>query len=144
MERYFAIMAIMTAIACGTKPVVKNPVQVQTSKKSTSAPVKQTETAYKNLSKTKKQETADVLNDILNGSSDSPNTSISVHNKSSCNMVLSISGPNFSKKIPISAGQTGSIMVPKNKNYNLSGMVCESVYNKTKFVTGTYSISLSE
>ncbi|WP_128414189.1 DUF6759 domain-containing protein [Chryseobacterium sp. Leaf394] len=144
MEKYLAVMAIMSAIACGTKPVLKKPVQPQSSKKYTSAPVKQTETAYKNLSKTEKQETAEVLNDILNGSSDSPNTSISVHNKSRCNMVLSISGPNFSKQIPIPAGKTGSTMVPKNQKYNLSGMVCQSVYNNSKYVTGTYSISLSE
>ncbi|MEG0760219.1 DUF6759 domain-containing protein [Chryseobacterium sp.] len=135
MEKYLALMAIMSAIASGTKPALKKPAPVA---------VKQTETAYKNLSKTKNQETAELLNDILNGSSESPNTYISVHNKSRCNMVLSISGPNFSKQIPIPAGKTGSTMVPKNQNYNLSGMVCQSVYNNTKFVTGTYSISLSE
>ena len=100
---------------------------------------------YEELIKTYKPETAEVLSDLLNNDDPSnPKTSISISNKSSCNMVLTISGNNFFKKIPIGAGKIGYTMVPKNQNYRLSGMVCNSSYQSTKFVTTSYSISLSQ
>ncbi|RLJ34376.1 hypothetical protein CLU97_3884 [Chryseobacterium sp. 7] len=103
-----------------------------------------TEREYSELIKTYKPETADVLNDLLNSDDPkNPRTSISVENKSSCNMVLTVSGGNFFKKIPIGAGKIGYTMVPKNQNYRLSGVVCNSAYQSTKFVTTSYSIKLS-
>ncbi|MDN4012849.1 competence protein ComL [Chryseobacterium gambrini] len=103
----------------------------------------QTELEYQTLIKTYKSETAAVLTDLLNGSEDSPNTSITVENNSRCNMVLTISGNNYFKKIPIGANKIGSAMVPKNQNYNISGMVCNSVYNKTKFISSSYNVKVS-
>lgn len=103
-----------------------------------------TEREYNDLIKTYKPETADVLNDLLNSDDPkNPRTSISVENKSPCNMVLTVSGGNFFKKIPIGAGKIGYTMVPKNQNYRLSGILCNSVYQSTKFVTTSYSIKLS-
>jgi hypothetical protein len=58
-------------------------------------------------------------------------------------MVLTISGNNYFKKIPIGANKIGSTMVPKNQNYNISGMVCNSVYQKTKFISSSYNVTLS-
>ena len=103
----------------------------------------QTEREYQALLKTYKPETAEVLNSLLNDSSNSPTVSISVENKSNCNMVLTISGKNYFKKIPIGVNKIGSAMVPKNQNYNVSGMLCNSVYEKTKYVTNSFSIKLS-
>ncbi|UKB83557.1 competence protein ComL [Chryseobacterium sp. MEBOG06] len=103
-----------------------------------------TEREYSELIKTYKPETAEVLTDLFN--SDDPSnskTSVSVTNKSPCNMVLTISGNNFFKKIPIGAGKIGYTMVPKNQNYRLSGMLCNSTYQSTKYITSSYSISLS-
>lgn len=105
--------------------------------------VSQTEREYQNLMKTYKSETAEVLTDLLNDSTDNPKTSITVKNKSRCNMVLIISGKNYYKKIPIGANKIGTAMVLKNQNYNFSGMVCNSVYQKTKYITGSFSITLS-
>ncbi|NIF07894.1 competence protein ComL [Chryseobacterium sp. Tr-659] len=103
-----------------------------------------TEREYNELIKTYKPETAEVLTDLLNSSDPSnPRTSISVENRSSCNMVLTVSGNNFLKKIPIGAGKTGYTMVTKNQNYRLSGNVCNTVYQSTKFITSSYSITLS-
>ncbi|MDR3025710.1 DUF6759 domain-containing protein [Chryseobacterium sp.] len=103
-----------------------------------------TEREYNELIKTYKPETADVLNDLLNSDDPkNPKTSISVENKSPCNMVLTVSGNNFFKKIPIGAGKIGYTMVPKNQNYRLSGVLCNSAYQSTKFVTTSYSIKLS-
>lgn len=110
---------------------------------SSTSSASQTEREYSTLIKTYKPETAEVLTDLLNDSSDSPKTSVTIENKSRCNMVITISGNNYFKKIPIGAGKIGYAMVPKNQNYNLSGRVCESVYQKTKFITGSYNISLS-
>ncbi|MEY8761138.1 DUF6759 domain-containing protein [Chryseobacterium tongliaoense] len=110
---------------------------------SSTSSVSQTEREYSALIKTYKPETAEVLTDLLNDSSDSPKTSVTIENKSRCNMVITISGPNYFKKIPIGAGKIGSAMVLKNQNYNLSGRVCESVYQKTKFITTSYNITLS-
>lgn len=101
------------------------------------------EREYNELLKTYKPETAKVLTDLINGSSDSPETSVSVENKSSCNMVLTISGNNFYRKIPIGAGKIGVAMVPKNQNYKLSGIVCSSVYQSTKYISSSYAITLS-
>lgn len=117
------------------------PTTSNTGSKTTSAT--QTETEYQALIKTYKSETAEVLTDLLNDSSDSPKTSITVENNSRCNMVLTISGNNYFKKIPIGANKIGSAMVLKNQNYNLSGMICNSVYQKTKFVTSSYNITLT-
>ena len=103
-----------------------------------------TEREYNELIKTYKPETADVLNDLLNNDDPkNPRTSISVENKSPCNMVLTVSGNNFFKKIPIGSGKVGYTMVPKNQNYRLSGLICNSTYQSTKFVTTSYSIKLS-
>jgi len=103
-----------------------------------------TNSEYNELIKTYKPETTEVLNDLLNSDSpENPKTSITVENKSSCNMVLTVSGNNFFKKIPIAAGKIGYTMVPKNQNYKLSAMVCRSSYQSTKFISSSYSIKLS-
>lgn len=103
-----------------------------------------TEREYAELIKTYKPETAAVLNDLLNEDSPSnPNTSISVENKSPCNMVLTVSSSGFFKKIPIGSGKVGYTMVPKNKNYSLSGMLCNSSYQANKFITTSYAIKIS-
>ncbi|KFF22708.1 DUF6759 domain-containing protein [Chryseobacterium sp. JM1] len=102
-----------------------------------------TEREYAELSKTYKPETADVLNDLLNADSPSnPRTSISVENQSRCNMVLTVSGNGFFKKIPIASGKIGYTMVPKNQNYRLSGMLCNASYQTTKFISTSYSIKI--
>lgn len=108
------------------------------------SPANQTETEYLALSKTYKSETAAVLTDILNGSADQDKTSVTVENKSRCNMVLTISGNNYFKKVPIAAGKIGAVMVPKNQNYNLSGMVCHAVYQRTKFISGPHRTAVSD
>lgn len=127
-----------TTYSTGTSSPSKN------SPRTTSTPsVSQTEQEYNALIKTYKPETADVLTDLFNDSSNSPKTSITVTNKSRCNMVLTITGKNYSKKIPIGAGKIGYAMVLKNQNYNLSGMVCSSVYKKTQYISSSYSITLS-
>lgn len=127
-----------------TKQPAKKPAAPVISTTGTkTSPAAQTEIEYQTLIKTYKSETADVLNDLLNGSSQNSKTSIIAENQSACNMVLTISGNNYFKKIPIGAKKTGSVMVPKNQNYNLSGMICNSVYQKTKFVTDSYSVKLS-
>ncbi|MFN1216990.1 DUF6759 domain-containing protein [Chryseobacterium kwangjuense] len=103
-----------------------------------------TEREYQELIKTYKPETAAVLTDLLNEDSpDNPRTSISVENKSPCNMVLTVSGNGFFKKIPIASGKVGYTMVPKNQNYKLSGMLCNSSYQSTKFITTSYAIKIS-
>ncbi|KMQ59281.1 competence protein ComL [Chryseobacterium angstadtii] len=103
-----------------------------------------TEREYAELIKTYKPETADVLNDLLNADSPgNPKTSISVENQSRCNMVLTVSGNGFFKKIPIASGKVGYTMVPKNQNYKLSGMLCNSSYQSTKFISTSYSVKLS-
>ncbi|AKK72197.1 DUF6759 domain-containing protein [Chryseobacterium gallinarum] len=110
-----------------------------------SGSVANTEREYNELMKTYKPETAEVLTDLLNNDDPSnPRTSISVNNKSSCNMVLTISGNNFFRKIPIGAGKIGYAMVPRNQNYRLSGMLCNSSYQSTKYITSSYNISLSQ
>ncbi|WP_299178483.1 DUF6759 domain-containing protein [uncultured Chryseobacterium sp.] len=118
-----------------------SPPSANTGSKNTSAA--QVEREYQALIKTYKPETAEVLTDLLNDSSNSPKTSITIENNSNCNMVLTISGNNYFKKIPIAAHKIGTAMVLKNQNYNLSGMVCNSVYQKTKFITSTYHIALT-
>ncbi|WP_343664264.1 DUF6759 domain-containing protein [Chryseobacterium mucoviscidosis] len=144
----FTVMIIIALNSCETthyrtnNDAVKNPY-TNSSTVSRTSTANQTELEYQTLLKTYKSETAAVLTDLLNGSEDSPNTSITVENNSRCNMVLTISGNNYFKKIPIGANKIGSAMVPKNQNYNISGMVCNSVYQKTKFISSSYNVTVS-
>lgn len=143
MKKFFSFSALIMCIilnSCSNNYPVRKPNAASKDRNNSTA---QTEREYQNLIKTYKSETAEVLTDLLNNSSDSPKTSITVENKSQCNMVLTISGNNYFKKIPIGANRIGSAMVLKNQSYNLSGMVCGSVYQKSKFVTGSYNITLS-
>ncbi|MET3537369.1 DUF6759 domain-containing protein [Chryseobacterium limigenitum] len=139
----FALAILLNS--CGTTnyrstPTAKRPVGIIRSGANNST--SQVEREYSALIKTYKSETAEVLTDLLNGS-DGDRTSITVENNSRCNMVLTISGNNYFKKIPIGTNKIGTAMVPKNQNYNLSGMLCNSVYQKTKFITTSYNIKLS-
>lgn len=125
-------------------PPVRRPAVPASRTGSPASPALQTETEYQALIKTYKSETAAVLTDLLNGgSSDQGKTSVTVENKSRCNMVLTISGNNYFKKVPIGAGKMGAVMVPNNQNYNLSGMVCDAVYQKARFITGPQQLSVS-
>ncbi|MCD0479469.1 competence protein ComL [Chryseobacterium sp. LC2016-29] len=144
----FSLFIILFLNSCSTanqntKQPTRRPSPTPSNIRIKTNSVTQTEREYQALLKTYKPETAEVLNSLLNDSSNSPTVSISVENKSNCNMVLTISGKNYFKKIPIGANKIGSAMVPKNQNYNVSGMLCNSVYEKTKYVTNSFSIKLS-
>lgn len=150
MKKHFLLIILILSFlnSCGstnhnTKPTPKNTFPKNSNTGTKTNPASTTEQEYQALLKIYKPETADVLNDLLNSSSNSTKTSVSVENKSRCNMVLMISGNNYFKKIPIAAGKIGYAMVPKNQNYSLSAMVCNSKYQKTKFIANSYSIMLS-
>ncbi|MDC8105612.1 MULTISPECIES: DUF6759 domain-containing protein [Chryseobacterium] len=134
-----SLIMISCSVNYNNYPIRRNPFP---STSATSSRVS-TEREYNELMKTYKPETTEVLNDLLNDSSGSTQTSFSVENKSPCNMVLTISGNNYYRKIPIGANKIGYVMLPKNQSYKLSGMVCNSVYQSTKFITNSYSITLS-
>ncbi|KMQ67191.1 competence protein ComL [Chryseobacterium sp. FH2] len=150
MKKLFPFSGVLLALilgSCNANYNTNYPVRNQYPTRNTGNvgnSISQTEREYQTLIKTYKPETAAVLNDLLNDSSGEPKTSITVENNSRCNMVLTISGNNYFKKIPIGTGKIGSAMVLKNQNYNLSGMLCNSVYQKTKFITGSYNITLSD
>ncbi|MDQ0068043.1 DUF6759 domain-containing protein [Chryseobacterium lathyri] len=148
MKKLFAFFGIsLTLMSCS---VNYGNYPIRTSHPSSSGnssggnTVMSTEREYAELIKTYKPETADVLTDLLNDDSPTnPRTSISVENKSPCNMVLTVSSTGFFKKIPIGSGKVGYTMVPKNRNYRLSGMLCNSSYDSTKFITTSYAIKIS-
>ena len=103
------------------------------------------EREYQEVLKNYKSETADVLTYLLNGESpEDRKTALTVENTSQCNMVLTVSGNNYFKRIPIGKGKIGSVMVPKNQAYKLSGMVCNSLYQTSKFISDSYSVKLSD
>ncbi|AZA56039.1 DUF6759 domain-containing protein [Chryseobacterium shandongense] len=147
MKKYilFSAAFVLLLHSCGSTGNTKNyPVRkpiAQPSVKGSSTT--QVEREYQALIKTYKSETAEVLTHLLNDSSNDQRTSITVENKSRCNMVLTISGNNYFKKVPIAANKIGAVMVPKNQNYNLSGMICDAVYQKTKFISEPYDVKLS-
>jgi hypothetical protein len=104
-----------------------------------------TEREFNEVLKTYKSETAEVLTYLMNETSpNDPKTALTVENISRCNMVLTVSSNNYYKKIPIGAGKIGSVMIPKNQTYKLSGMVCKSAYQSSKFISDSYSIKLSD
>ncbi|MDF2933000.1 MAG: competence protein ComL [Chryseobacterium sp.] len=104
-----------------------------------------TEREYQKVLKTYKSETAEVLTYLLNSaSSEEAKTALTVENTSRCNMVLTVSGNNYFKRIPIGKGKIGSVMIPKNQMYKLSGMVCKSSYQTSKFISDSYSVKLSD
>ena len=73
---------------------IRKPIS-QPVRESNNTSINQTELEYQTLIKTYKSETADVLTDLLNGSSEGSKTSITVENSSRCTMVLTISGNNY-------------------------------------------------
>lgn len=98
-----SFLNILLLNSCGSSNYpVKQPTRktsnTSTNTRAITSSISQTEREYQALIKTYKPETADVLNSLFTDSSDSQNVSISVENKSNCNMVLTISGNNFSKK----------------------------------------------
>jgi len=103
------------------------------------------EREYQEVLKTYKSETAEVLTYLLNGASpEEPKTALTVENTSNCNMVLTVRGNNYFKRIPIGKGKIGSVMISKNQTYQLSGMVCKSSYQTSKFISDSYSVKLSD
>lgn len=133
-------------VSCGTNYVTYpvRPSYPSGSGNSSGNTAVNTEREYNELIKTYKPETAEVLNDLLNDDSPTnPRTSISVENKSPCNMVLTVSGNGFFKKIPIASGRVGYTMVLKNQNYKLSGMLCNSSYQTSMFISTSYAIKIS-
>ncbi|WP_263602153.1 DUF6759 domain-containing protein [Chryseobacterium sp. PET-29] len=149
MKKYVSVSAavILLVNSCGssgnTNYPVRKPVLKPSVTGSSTTSAAQVEREYQALIKTYKSETSEVLNYLLNDSSNDSRTAITVENNSRCNMVLTISGNNYFKKVPIAANKIGAVMVPKNQNYNLSGMICDAVYQKTKFITGPYEVKLS-
>jgi hypothetical protein len=149
MKRYVSVSAavILLVNSCGssgnTNYSVRKSVLKPSVTGSSTTSAAQVEREYQALIKTYKSETSEVLTYLLNDSSNDPRTAITVENNSRCNMVLTISGNNYFKKVPIAANKIGAVMVPKNQNYNLSGMICDAVYQKTKFITGPYEVKLS-
>ncbi|MEC5173210.1 DUF6759 domain-containing protein [Chryseobacterium nepalense] len=149
MKKYISVSAavILLVNSCGssgnTNYSVRKPVLKPSVTGSSTTSAAQVEREYQALIKTYKSETSEVLTYLLNDSSNDSRTAITVENNSRCNMVLTISGNNYFKKVPIAANKIGAVMVPKNQNYNLSGMICDAVYQKTKFITGPYEVKLS-
>jgi hypothetical protein len=145
MKKLFAFSGISLILMSCSASYNSYPTRIpSTSGSNPGSTAMSTEREYAELIKTYKPETADVLNDLLN--EDSPGntrTSISVENKSPCNMVLTVSSTGFFKKIPIGSGKVGYTMVPKNRNYRLTGMLCNSSYDSTKYITTSYAIKIS-
>lgn len=107
---------------------------------STTTSPAETEREYNEILKTYKPPTEEALNDLLGGSGDPTKTTVIFRNSSSCNMVLTISSFGYEEKIPIAAGQL-RYSVLKKGTYQLSGMVCRSIYRSTK--TFTQSVTLT-
>lgn len=145
MKKLFAFSGISLILMSCSANYNSYPTRIPSASTSNSgSTVMSTEREYTELIKTYKPETADVLTDLLNEDSPgNPRTSISVENKSPCNMVLTISSTGFFKKIPIGSGKVGYTMIPKNRNYRLSGMLCNSSYDSTKYITTSYAIKIS-
>jgi hypothetical protein len=98
--------------------------------------------SYESLIKTYKPETAEVLSDLLNGTSDSPRTSIIIDNKSNCNLVVTVKGGNILKKIPATKGKLSYIMIEKNQNYTISGNLCGKNFKQSARIYDSYTITL--
>ncbi len=134
--------AIITVVSCETYPT---PLHSPTYNKSSTLPSRSMDTSYEDLAKNYKSETPEVLTYLLNEEDpNSPKTAITVENTSPCPMVLTIIGNNYQKKIPIAAGKIGSAMILKNKNYQLSGKICNSNYKSNKYITGVTTIKVSQ
>ncbi len=101
----------------------------------------QVEKEYQELAKNYDQNTAGIVDELINGNPNSTTASVLVENTSPCNLVLSIAGNNYFKKIPIGAGQTRGALVNKG-TYRLSASVCGSGYNSVKNIQETISIKL--
>lgn len=100
------------------------------------------EDSYEELIKTYEPETADVLNDLLNSDYDSKRTSLIIDNRTNCNFVINIKGGGLNKKIPITKGKLGHVMVNRNSQYSITGNVCGKNYKSSKYISDSYTIIL--
>lgn len=109
---------------------------------SSTSTVANREKEYQDLLKVYKDDRVDVLNDLLSGENNTKQTSIVVNNHSACNMVLTITSKNWTKKVPIEAGKAGFSMVDRNKSYTLTGYACNAPFTHSKYVTESYIITI--
>lgn len=89
-----------------------------------------------------KQNTVNVLNELFNDSNpNSPTSIVLVQNKSACDMILTLEGPQ-SYDLAVPAKSETSITVVKG-NYHLRSNVCEASYQSSKLITKGIVIALN-
>lgn len=137
MKPFISVFVFLFLVSCSM------PVYNGTYDSSATSSSVDTEREYNELMKTYKPPTEEALNDLLNENSDSSKTTVMFRNASSCNLVLTISGNGFYEKIPIGAGKLGYAVVQKG-SYNLSSLVCRSIYRGTKNFTTAVTVTLKD
>lgn len=100
------------------------------------------EKEYQMISKNYQEDPASVLTELLNDDESSPNAAIVIENGSACNIVITVSGKDYYKKVPIAVGKLRGILVKKGI-YRLTGQVCNARYDQEKNANTSISLRIS-
>lgn len=99
------------------------------------------EREYQMVSQNYKEDPASVLSELINDDAASPNAAILIENVSVCNIVITVSGDGYYKKVPIAAGKLRGVVVKKGY-YRLSGQVCGAIYDQVKDATTSITMKI--
>lgn len=101
----------------------------------------QAEREYQAVAANYQEDSASVLSELLSDDAASSNAAIVIENASACNIVITVSGNGYYKKVPIAAGKIRGVVVKKGV-YRLSGQVCNARYDQVKNADTSVTIKL--
>ncbi|KMQ71106.1 hypothetical protein ACM44_08810 [Chryseobacterium koreense CCUG 49689] len=89
----------------------------------------------------KHKKTAELLNHLFNSDPNGKTAYVSITNKSSCNLIVKISGKQF-YNLDVPANNQNYILIDKG-NYTITTMVCDAKYSSVKNINKDIVITLN-
>lgn len=91
----------------------------------------------------KDQRAAEAATQFLNDDSENANAAVLFRNQSQCNTIISVSGANYYKKLPVPKGGINYLILKKG-SYHFSSTLCRAQYCSSKILSESIEISISE
>lgn len=91
----------------------------------------------------KDQRAAEAATQFLNDDLENANAAVLFRNQSQCNTIISVSGANYYKKLPVPKGGINYLILKKG-SYHFSSTLCRAQYRSSKILSESIEISISE
>lgn len=141
MKYFLSLFTFLLLFSCETLPnVYRSGTPVSVSKPDESREFAELMETDK---KDKLQRAAEAVNQLINESPNDPKASVLIKNETNCNIIVRISGNNFSYNLPIPKSDKNYIMLNKG-TYTFKSNFCEAKYLSTKTLTESVTITLTE